>query len=238
MLLKKMFFALFCVVTSHSTIAAETNLSYPELDVTPRATERLNMLAEKEQSPSMLAFFPMQISALSTLTTGILRSSNLKDEYLKQDVGPNPGIIVGALWLGVNFYLGQKYKAYTPVLEEVNKVQGKTPRDQLIKERLAEEGINKAASLATKLKWLSVGTNLAANVVVISQVKNKTAAKNFGGLAVITSFAPLLFTSDWENVAVDQQTYKKKVYGPIFTTSLFETSAGKFSPGLLLSATF
>ncbi len=234
---KKMFFAvLFLGFVSNAF--AETTLSYPELEVTPRASERLNMLAEKEQKASLLALLPMQISALSTLTTGILRSSSLKDKYQREDAGPNPGLIVGAFWLGMNFYMGQKYKVYETALTEVNKVQGKTTRDQLMKERLAEEGINNSASLASKLKWLSVGTNFGANLVMISQVKSKSKAQYIGAISVLTSLAPLLFTSEWETVAQDQQTYKKKVYGPIFTTSLFETSTGKFNPGLLVSATF
>lgn len=234
---KKLLVCLICF--SFSKIAlSETALSYPELDVTPRATERLNMLVEKEKNSNLFSQLPMQISALSTLTTGILQLGSIDESKDKLKKSPNAGLIVGAAWLGVNYYVGQKYQIYSNTLAEVNKVTGKTTRDQLIRERLAEEGINRAASLAVRLKWISVATNFGANAFMLSKVKKETAAQYVGAVSLLASFAPVFFVSEWETVANDQKSYKKKVYGPIFTTSLFETSAGKFSPGLLLTSTF
>jgi hypothetical protein len=217
---------------------AETSLSYPELDVTPRATERLNMLVEKERGSHLFSQLPMQISALSTLTAGLMQLGNVNEYKDPLKKSPNAGIIVGGLWLGINYYVGQRYHIYESTQTDVNKIAGKTPRDQLMRERIAEEGINSAAHMAVRLKWISVATNFGANAFMLSKVKKETSAQYVGAFSLLASFAPVLFVSEWERVAADQNAYKKKVYGPIFTTSIFETSEGKFSPGFLLAYTF
>lgn len=226
-----------CIFVS-SVFAAETTLSYPELDVTPRATERLKMLVEKEKTSHIMSQLPMQMSAISTLATGLMQLGNVNTDKDPQKKSPNAGIIVGAAWLGINYYVGQRYHIYESTMSDVKKIPGETPRDQLMRERIAEEGINRAAHMAVRMKWISVATNFSANAFMLSKVKKETAAQYVGAFSLVASFAPILFISEWEQVALDQNAYKKKVYGPIFTTSVFETSEGKFSPGLLLSYSF
>ena len=92
--------------------------------------------------------------------------------------------------------------------------------------------------MAVRLKWISVATNLGANGYMLKNAKKESSAQVMGAFSILASFAPLLFVSDWETVAADQSAYKKRVYGPIFTTSIFETSKDKFHPGFLVSTTF
>lgn len=221
-----------------SMLFGEVSLSYPELDVTPRATERLKMLVEKENKSHLFSQLPMQISALSTLTTGILQSSDIETSKDPEKRSRNTGIVVGVAWLGINYYVGQRNHIYQDVLADISKIPGNTPRDQLIRERIAEEGINRAARLAVRLKWISVASNFGASGYMISQAKKASSAQVMGAFSLLASFAPIIFVSDWETVAADQNAYKKRVYGPIFTTSIFETSKDKFHPGLLVSTTF
>jgi hypothetical protein len=227
----------FCLVFSSFSFA-ETTLSYPELEVTPRASERLAMLVEKERASHILSQLPMQISAISTLATGLMQLGNVNTSKDPSKKSPNAGIFVGAAWLGINYYVGQRYHVYESTSSEVNKLPAKTTRDQLMRERIAEEGINSAAHMAVRLKWISVATNFGANAFMLSKVKKESTAQYMGAFSLLASFAPVLFISEWERVAADQSAYKKKVYGPIFTTSIFETSEGKFSPGFLLAYTF
>jgi hypothetical protein len=237
--MNKKFLLVSLLSLSFSPLAfSETTLNYPELEVTPRASERLVMLADKEKERNYFSQLPLQISAASTLVTGLLQMGNVDEIKDPNKKSPNAGILVGAAWLGINYYITQKYNIYENTLAEVNKVPGKATRDQLVRERIAEEGINKAARLAVRMKWISVITNAGANAFMISKVKKESTAQYMGAISLIASFAPVLFTSEWENVAADQNSYKKKVYGPIFTTGLFETSSGKFSPGLLLTSSF
>ncbi len=219
-------------------VFAETTLSYPELDVTPRATERLSMQVEKEKKNPIFSQLPMQISAISTFATGLMQLGNINESKDPSKKSPSAGLIVGGLWLGINYYVSQRYHVYEQTLAEVNKMPNKTTRDQLMRERIAEEGINYASSMAVRMKWISVATNFSANAFMLSKVKKESSAQYIGAFSLLASFAPVLFISDWERVAADQNAYKKKVYGPIFTTSIFETSEGKFSPGLLLAYSF
>ena len=234
---KKLLISLLCLSFSN-IIFAETTLSYPELEVTPRASERLNMLVNSEKQNNFLSQLPMQLSAISTLSTGLLMMGNVDESKDKSKKSPYVGIIVGGGWLGVNYLVAQKLNIYQNALIEVNNITGKTLRDQLMRERIAEEGINKAAALAARLKWMSVATNFGANAFMLGKVKHATAAQYMGIFSLVNSFAPLLFASEWETVAADQKAYKKKVYGPIFTTSLFDTGNGKLTPGFLLTANF
>ena len=234
---KKLLISLLCLSFS-KIIFAETLLSYPELEVTPRASERLSMLVNSEKQNNFLSQLPMQLSAISTLSTSLLMMGNVDESKDKSKKSPYVGIVTGGAWLGINYLVAQKLNIYQSALSEVNSITGKTARDQLMRERIAEEGINKAAGLAVRLKWMSVVTNFTANAFMLGKVKNATAAQYMGIFSLVNSFAPLLFVSEWETVAADQNTYKKKVYGPIFTTSLFETGNGKFTPGFLLTTSF
>lgn len=219
-------------------IFAETVLTYPELEVTPRATERLSMLVNSEKKNNLFSQLPMQLSAVSTLSTGLLQLSSIDKSKDTTKSSAYVGIVVGGGWLGINYLVAQKLQIYQNTLLEVNSISGKTPRDQLMRERIAEEGINKVARLAVRLKWMSTATNFAANAYMLGKVKNETAAQYMGIFSLVSSFAPILFVSEWETVAEDQNAYKKKVYGPIFTTSLFDTGNGKITPGFLLTARF
>jgi hypothetical protein len=226
--------SILCLVFSNIT-KAETALSYPELDVVPRATERLNMMNGHKRNLSQI---PMQISAISTLATGLLQLNNIDTFKDPTNKSPAAGIIVGAAWVGINYYIGSIYHMYDSSETEINKIKGSTNRDQLMKERLAEEGINNAAQFASRLKWLSVASNFGANAFMLGKVKKDTGAQIMGAFSLLASFTPVLFISEWEKVAADQNSYKKKVYGPIFTSSIFQTSEGKFSPGLLMAYSF
>ncbi len=219
-------------------ILADTTLFYPELEVTPRASERLNMLVNSEKQNHLFSQLPMQLSAVSTLSTGLLQLGSIDDSKDKTKSSAYVGIAVGGGWLGLNYLIAQKLDIYQNTLIEVNRIVGKTPRDQLMRERIAEEGINKAARLAVRLKWMSTTTNFVANAYMLGKVKKETAAQYMGVFSLISSFAPILFVSEWETVAADQNAYKKKVYGPIFSTGLFDTGNGKVTPGFLLTARF
>ena len=234
---KKILINLLCCSFSSITVA-QTTLSYPELEVTPRATERLKILVKSEKENHFFSQTPMQLSAASTFATGLLQFGNINESKDRTKKSPYVGIAVGGAWLGINYFIGQKSHIYENTLSEVNNISGKSERDQLFRERIAEEGINRAASMTVRLKWMSVATNFAANAYMLGKVENQSAAQYMGVFSLITTFAPVLFVSEWETVAADQKAYKKKVYGPIFTTSLFDVGNGSLTPGFLLTSSF
>lgn len=217
---------------------AETKLTYPELEVTPRATERLKMLAQKEEKNSILFPMNMQISAISTLVTGALQFGSVDKTDDPDKRSPLAGVLVGGAWVGINLYMSQGYRVYNDTLADVNRISGNGVREQLTRERIAEEGINKAARLAARLKWISALTNGGASAYMLSKVEKDTAAQIMGAVSLAAAFSPILFESEWERVAKDQRAYKKKVYGPIFTSSVFNVGEGKWAPGFLFASTF
>lgn len=57
--------------------------------------------------------------------------------------------------------------------------------------------------------------------------------------AIVASFTPLLFKSRWQEIAEDQQLYKKRIYGPIASATFVKDPASqKYMPGLAMQLQF
>ena len=88
------------------------DFEYPELMVTPRASQRLYMEASKERrSPFVLIQY--QLSAATTLTAGLLQSGNLKPGSDLAGRSKFAGIVVGGGWLAVTSALGMMDHPYS-----------------------------------------------------------------------------------------------------------------------------
>lgn len=236
MFLKRGLTALFtCSLLSISAFSQD--LSYPELQVTPKASDRLKMLAAEEKNNSIFFQMPFQISAASTLVAGLLQFSNVDEKEDPDKRSPLAGVVIGGAWLGINYYLGQQYNIYQNTLANVNKVQGSSMRDQLTRERYAEEGMQSASRLAKKLKWMSAMTNLAANAYMMSNVKKDSMSEVVNGVAALAALGPLFFDTSWEQVWRDQTNYKKRIYGPVVSTGLFQVG-NDILPGLSMTLKF
>ncbi len=226
-----------CTFLISQVAVVAQDLTYPELEVTPRASERLKMLAVDEKEIGIVFQMPFQVSAVSTLVAGLMQYSNVDEKSDPDKKSPLAGVIVGGAWLGVNYYLGHQYNIYQSTLNDVARVSGNSRRDQLTRERYAEEGMNSAARLAKKLKWMSAITNVAANTYMLSNVKKDSTSEIIDGVAILAALGPLFFETTWEQVWRDQKSYKKKIYGPIVSTSLFNID-NTYVPGLALSLKF
>ncbi len=211
--------------------------SYPELAVSPRASERLRI--EESENSSWLIHAPLQISALTTLAAGLNTSSIKKGQNDKSAF--TAATAVGAGWFGVSLWMQLYYKPYYLGLNSIKRIPNKTPREQLIYERMAEEHINNAASLAKKIKWLSFVTNLGTNLWVMSESESGSTGKNLGIIGAVAAFGPLLFPYRWESVADEQKNYKKKIFGPITMNTTLLGMPGEvnsYVPGMMLNTSF
>lgn len=209
---------------------------YPELAVVPRASERLRIESEREQNQRWTAHMPLAIAGATTLAGGILSEGN-KDKDNNDGVGPKIAIGVGAGWLVTAIWLHTSYRPYTSASQEVRKLPQGSMREQLIAERYAEERIAQAASLGRKIKWISFGTNLLASVASASDAEKDSAGMAVSIAAVATSFLPLLFNYPWESIQDEQQSYKKKIFGPVTFSQGFLREPVKNEPRLGLIAT-
>lgn len=220
-----------------SSYVCAQDYSYPELSVSPRASERLRI--EESENSSWLIHAPLQVSAITTLAAG-LNSSSIKDG--KSDKSAfTAATAVGAGWFGVSLWMQLYYKPYYLGLNSIKRIPNKTPREQLIYERMAEEHINNAAALARKIKWLSFVTNLGTNVWVLSESESGSTGKNLGIIGAVAAFGPLLFPYRWESVAEEQKNYKKKIFGPITMNTTLLSAPGElnsFIPGMMATTSF
>lgn len=209
------FIALLMMLMMATTVGAQ-DLSYPELHVTPRASKRIKMEIRDEASYAWKSHLPIQISAATTLVAALQIQGDTKED---QDMIPTIAMGVSAAWIGATAWAALSYRPYRAAYLRLKKMKRKTKRDRLVFERMAEEEINSLRSIGTKLKWLSVVTNLAMAGSLVSANPNETddqkTANNIAGLAGLMAFAPLFFDYRWERVADEQEKYKKKIYAPV-----------------------
>lgn len=229
----------FLIQISAPYASAATDLEYPELVVSPRASERLEMESKEEPKRRWTTHLPVQASALATLTAGLFQLGFVDDAKDPSNYSALTGISVGAAWLIGTYFIGAHYKPYQSGNEKIAALAKKTPRERLIAERLAEEEIAAAASTGRKLAYASILTNLGASIYMISQAESKAVA----GISAALSLAPFFFRYHWGTVAHQQQEYKKKIYGPIASISTTPTLLPDFAnqrlvPGFAMQLAF
>lgn len=199
------------------------NLEYPELVVTPLASDRLRKEAKSERRKKWLNLAAIQLSGLMTFyagtqaagdyDSGLTDPEEIKDNKDKVDNASQLAQTVGGLWLLGATALSAFYTPYDTGYKKIKNLPRKTKQQKLVRERLAEEKLNAAGSLGRKLKYLSVASNLLANAMVIAEGQEDTQVS--GAIAALTAFAPLIFESRWERISEVHESYKKKIYGPV-----------------------
>ncbi len=228
--------ALMCCA---SVSAQTTSFEYPELLVTPKATERLNLQYDRENRHGMWEHLPMEISALSTLVAGTFQLFDYNKDKDPDGYSPYVGIITGGFWLGVGAFMGEYYRPYSRSLNELKKLPATNQREVLMRERLAEEAIYNIEQLATKMVWASFATNLGASVYMVSKADDKSAALVASSISAVLSFAPVLFPHPWREAGEYHREYKKKIYRPIANAAvLYHQQSGTYVPGMQLALSF
>ena len=195
---------------------------YPELMVSPSASDRLSQEAKNEAKNSWKAHWTFESSAALTILAGVLSAS---DPGKKKDLADGETAMtktaslaaysIGGGWLALSAFLSTSYSPYRSGAQDLAAMnRGTTKRDQLAYERHAEESLSRPARIARVLKWASFATNLAAGGLILGAAKNDTT-KIAGGVAVIGSFLPLMFEHPWAESYRFQEDYKKRIYGPL-----------------------
>ena len=204
------------------------DFSYPELMVQPSATDRLLMETKAEKKRGLLEPLALQISAFSTFTAGLLQySSNTDGKSDPNKFSGLTGMIIGGTWLAINYTQFKRKKAYWHAYKKVKGMKGKTKQMKLARERIAEEELAYRAELARKFTYVSVGTNLAASIYMMSQVEKETISELTNAVALLASVMPLLFKTREERVYEQHQNYKKKIYAPLVNFRMFYDQVAK-----------
>lgn len=229
------------LIMTFSALVQAQDFSYPELNVVPRATERIKMEVGSEESYAWKSNMPLQIASLLTLTTGAMASSNIKEDK-EEDYASEISMLVGAGWLAASVWASMKYRPYRSSYLKMRKMPYKTKREKLLKERMAEEEINTLRSIGKKIRWAGALTTLAASLNLQSSIDSDSdegkRAETLAGVSAAVSLATLFFPNRWERVADEQEKYKKKIYSPVsIAPALLNTDKGLAS-GLALAWNF
>lgn len=235
-------------------VAVAGELDYPELNVTPRASDRLQIEADKENAKTWLNLVPIQFSSLVTLSTGLAFTEKPQDGNTNQSGSastanaPTPsyaktvGLAVGGAWLAVTLALDMWYRPYESGFHDVNPMPRRTQREQLTRERFAETTIEEAATMGRRLMWAATATNLFASIYMLANAEKGSTGVALAAAAIPAALAPLVFQTHWQAVAAQQREYKKRIYGPISSLSvqpsILSDTNGSLAPGMVLSLRF
>lgn len=213
------------------SFAADHELGYPELMVTPRASERLALEAKKENEAKFAKHTPIIVSGAVTMVAGFMFKGDGEKKYGLLGIG------VGTASIATGLLLGAFYTPYQSGLESISGLPHGSQREKLIKERLAEESIDRTASIARSVKWLSFASNLVSNVLMYTATeKGLSQYVALGG--AVGAFLPILFSYNWIDVSNEQKSYKKKIYGPITGTTILTDPKTSRIAGIGPSFTF
>lgn len=193
-------------------------LDYPELQVVPRASERLQMESQEERSSFISSYWPVQVSSIALIMAGSMSSGKFKQEdptdsqKKENQFASQMGTIVGLMWLGGTYYLNHSL-SYSKAIPDIKKVTGKDKKSLLMKERLSEEALERPAKIASMINNFSVWTNFLLALYINEH--SKQGMPSYTGLAIGLSFLPMLIDNriveNWEK----HLEYKRKIYAPI-----------------------
>jgi hypothetical protein len=216
-------------------------LEYPELQVIPRASQRLRIEAEEEDAFWFMTHWPIQVSGLATLYVGSTAKSQEREglsETQKKDFATTAtiGQAVGAGWVVAGVLFGMQ-RPYRTGLNKIAKYADNSPSSALLKERLAEEALERPARFMRAVRWASVLTNFGINVAMASFMTDQ--GRLSAGVAATLAFLPLVFDDRTIVVYERHQEYKKKIYGPLTSTGvMYDSYSRSLVPSAMLAWSF
>lgn len=235
-------FLLISLLSPHWCQAKESGFDYPELSVVPLASDRLVQQKETDRVEGWKTHANILFPASLTFIAGAGLLADGPRAGSQSDLNgaaPYIGMGVGALWWVATTVWIHPLDPYGKGLEEISKNTGKSTRDLLTRERMAEESIRRAAKVARRMKWLSVVSNLAASALMGSAGKPDGFSNALAGISAVASLTPLIFKHRWEETEALQEEYKRRIYAPVAGPTLLSDPNGlSLSPGVSLSLRF
>ncbi len=193
------------------------NIDYPELQVVPRASERLDVEAQYErEGGSWWNQWTFILPGIATLTAATLTGSALGAGIAPyQQSAVQFGQLVGVATLGIGIYYAVA-QPYVAGFDRVKKSRGPGKRAMLMRERLAEEALEKPAAQIGSLEAVSVFSNFIANGILASY----QTSTQYSLTAMLIAALPLIFPNPYVTNWDRQKEYKHKIYTPLPTSSI------------------
>jgi hypothetical protein len=195
------------------------SIDYPELQVVPRASERLEQEAQFErEGGSWLNQWSFLGSGTATFLASSLSLSSTSNPSIDHQNLIKISQIIGATTLGVGVYYGLA-KPYESAADRTRRVRGKDKRSMLLRERAAEEALERSANTIGTISSVSLWANLVSNVLLTGY--GDTNAKTFAYGSTFISVLTMMFTHpyivNWEK----HKEYKHKIYTPLPQAAVF-----------------
>lgn len=225
------------LVTALPRVSFAADMDYPELQVVPRASERLKMEAEKE-SGFKLVSWPILVPAAGLLGVAALNANGWDVGKDPNRMGTNIPLITGLAWTGISLFLAASWSPYRGAWNNVKDASASGKREQLARERLAEEGLSAAARSSFVIS-LAATITLGASSALGMMMANSTANSLISATVGLLSFAPLIIGMYPTHVYNQHLEYKKKIYGPISSFTLMpEPITSRLAPGVSIALGF
>ena len=154
---------IMAIILGIQSEAWSQQLDYPELNVTPRASTRVNMEGKWEGENTLGNAWPLAVAGLGTLLATSSISDVIDDEKDPEGYSQTIGYTAGLLTLGASAYLALKFRPFDDMRNKLSKVGGKTTRGQLTRERIAEEELKRLSKLGYYSRITFSIMNLLAN---------------------------------------------------------------------------
>jgi hypothetical protein len=214
-------------------------LDYPELQVVPRASERLKIEAEEERSSWYWTHWQIELAGLATLYTATtIPPREDLSEAQKSDASSltKAGQILGGGWLIAGAALGFQRPYHSGVVA-ISRYPGKDTRSALMRERLAEEALEKPARLMGPIKVAAILSNFAMNIAM--GIYTTDEGRVTAGIAAILALVPAMYEDHNIRIFEKHLEYKTKIYGPLgAVTPRYDSNSKKYAPIASLLWTF
>jgi len=197
------------------------SMGYPELQVVPRASERLAIEAKSEDTSAAFMHWPIQLAGLTTAFVGFTAKGNSRTDLTTKEQSDTTAIasvtqVIGLGWVVGGAIMGLQ-RPYRSGERQISKYPGKDDRSTLMRERLAEEVLERPARTARVMENLAVISDVTVNIACAWHA-NETG-KITAGIGILMSFLPYVFEDHTIDVYERQMDYKKKIYTPIKSVS-------------------
>ncbi|MCB0367470.1 MAG: hypothetical protein H6624_02930 [Bdellovibrionaceae bacterium] len=204
------------------------SLDYPELQVVPRASQRLKMEAGEEDKNWWYIHWPFYLSALTTFAMGTTAEQSFRDDLtsIEREDARSGALVartIGAAWFFGTMLIASR-KPYQKAWAKVRGFSGGGRSNELLRERLAEESLEKPAHTMKVLSYVSTFTNLAAAGYVGSFLDDQ--GKVFAAIGGALAFLPMIF-DDWYVYNFNKHLeYKRNIFSPVVSMAAVNKPTG------------
>jgi len=210
-------------------------MEYPELQVVPRASQRIVTESKRESEQSQwIEYAPIQLGSAMLFAGGLTHAltapSDTESQRMDRLVGSSVAMGVGTGWMALTAWMAASYRPYTSAVELQGSVTGTGKREVLTRERMAESSIAKAARNGRILSWGFALSQAAASITLLNSTNSvhQNLTPVIAGGALVMSLAPVIFPFHWQQVEGEQSEYKKRIFTPVaFNAAVLPSADGK-----------